>query len=106
MRREGGREGTEGMKSPSNYTVDCLKLRQEFVVVVVVVPGNILRSGGHFETGLVQPLLGGLDCTGGERSLLDCPQDGYGSLLCNNFQNAGVTCNGSYSDCTVNIRYS
>ena len=49
---------------------------------------------GEFGTGNRTILIDGVDCSGNETSLLDCPSEGYYRYNCLHDQTVGVQCSG------------
>lgn len=55
----------------------------------------IPRYGSYYEEGPVPILISGLQCTGSEFQLLNCPFDtSYAVTRCGSYNEAGVKCHG------------
>ena len=56
--------------------------------------GAVARTRAYFGSGGGPILLADMFCSGDESSLLNCNRNMFGTLNCNHFEDAGVTCEG------------
>lgn len=56
------------------------------------------QTRAYFGSGSGPILLADMFCFGNESSLLDCNRNMFGTLSCNHFEDAGVTCEGEINN--------
>ena len=57
-----------------------------------VTTDAVAFQGAFFGPGIGQIILKGIDCSGDEERLLDCPTNDHGSLNCTHARDAAVAC--------------
>jgi len=69
-----------------------------------IFTGAIARSFAFFGRGTGSILLDQVGCRGTETRLVDCPSNPIGIHDCSHFEDAGVTCQGTYVQCHTGIQ--
>ena len=63
---------------------------------LLIISGAIPRSSAYFGEGSGPILLDQVECNGTETRLIDCGNIGIGNHDCSHFEDAGVTCPGTF----------
>lgn len=56
--------------------------------------GSIALNNGEFSEGQKDTVLIGIDCSGAETRILDCPHNTQSQLTCGPYEDAGIACQG------------
>lgn len=69
-----------------------LQIMNSLLVILDIITDAVAFQGAFFGPGVGQIILKGIDCSGDEEILLDCPTNDYESLNCTHTRDAAVAC--------------
>lgn len=91
----------EWSTTDANVVCDQLGYYPSGKIISIVIIINLLyveaiaRYGSYYGQGAGPMLVSGLQCTGSEFKLLECPQGLYSAKSCGYYNEAGVKCQGA-----------
>ena len=74
-----------------------LSMLMTLLFFFVILSGAIALGSGQFSEGSLPVLMTTVNCSGDEKSLVDCHHDEINTKLCDIFEDAAVVCQSEYS---------